>query len=193
MTQKVTRERLLDEGLALMLERGYGATGILDVLARASAPKGSFYHHFGSKEDFGVAVLRRFHAGQLAAFEAHLGRKDSPPLERVQSLFLATIEAYRAGGCLHGCLIGSFGQELADTSDVFRREVERCLASLAQRLAGTLREAQARGELEASRDVGALADHLIDAWQGALLRMKVRQDAIPLEAFFTYTLTPLLA
>jgi TetR/AcrR family transcriptional repressor of nem operon len=56
----ITKRRLLDVGLATLLERGYNATGIQDLLVATNVPKGSFYHHFGSKEDFALQVIDRY-------------------------------------------------------------------------------------------------------------------------------------
>ena len=60
MTTKSTRDHLLDECLGLMHGHGYNATGLTEILKAANVPKGSFYHHFGSKEDFAAAVLQRY-------------------------------------------------------------------------------------------------------------------------------------
>ena len=60
MTAKSTREHLIDVGLGLMHQNGYNATGLSDILKAADVPKGSFYHHFGSKEEFAAAALERY-------------------------------------------------------------------------------------------------------------------------------------
>jgi TetR/AcrR family transcriptional repressor of nem operon len=57
---KSTRDDLIDVGLGLMHQNGYNATGLTDILKAADVPKGSFYHHFGSKEDFAEAALERY-------------------------------------------------------------------------------------------------------------------------------------
>ena len=54
MGKQETKSLLLDHGVQLMLERGYHNTGIHDLLVAAGVPKGSFYHHFKNKEDFGL-------------------------------------------------------------------------------------------------------------------------------------------
>jgi hypothetical protein len=51
MAAKSTCEHLIDVGVGLMHQNGYNATGLTDILKAADVPKGSFYHHFGSKED----------------------------------------------------------------------------------------------------------------------------------------------
>src|SRR3954462_7769905 len=55
-----TRDRLVESARLLFWERGYTATGVNDILARAEAKSGSFYHFFPSKEALLVAVLDRY-------------------------------------------------------------------------------------------------------------------------------------
>ncbi len=53
-----TRERLIRAGLGLFQMKGYAATGLTEILERAGAPKGSFYHHFpAGKEALAIAAL----------------------------------------------------------------------------------------------------------------------------------------
>ena len=55
-----TKQRLLDAGLAMLLEHGYNDLGIQTLLAATATPKGSFYHHFKDKEDFAVHVIDQY-------------------------------------------------------------------------------------------------------------------------------------
>ena len=52
-----TRRSLLDAAARLIAERGYGATTVNAIVARAGLSKGSFYWHFKSKDDALFAVL----------------------------------------------------------------------------------------------------------------------------------------
>ena len=56
------RTHLIEVGLERMRKYGYGATGLQEILHQAGVPKGSFYHHFSSKEEFAAAVLERYGA-----------------------------------------------------------------------------------------------------------------------------------
>ena len=52
-----TKNRLIDAGLRMLLEKGYNGLGIQAVLEATGSPKGSFYHHFTDKEDFALKVV----------------------------------------------------------------------------------------------------------------------------------------
>jgi DNA-binding transcriptional regulator YbjK len=51
------RQHILDTAMPIILGKGFSAVGLNEILATAGVPRGSFYHHFGSKEAFGEALL----------------------------------------------------------------------------------------------------------------------------------------
>ena len=55
-----TREALIRCGIELLTEQGFRTTSIEEVLNRVGVPKGSFYHFFKSKDDFGTAVIENY-------------------------------------------------------------------------------------------------------------------------------------
>jgi TetR/AcrR family transcriptional regulator, transcriptional repressor for nem operon len=180
-----TKERLLEAGLAMLLQRGYSGLGIQDVLSETGIPKGSFYHHFESKEDFALQVIDQYMLEVHAGLDACLRDSPLPPLERVRDFFEKTREKYRGEGYL-GCLLGGLGQELSGVSDVFARKIEECFAEIARRIARCLGEAVRHGSLPRGTDTRHLADLLIDCWEGAALRSRLRRDPAPLGAMLDF-------
>jgi TetR/AcrR family transcriptional regulator, transcriptional repressor for nem operon len=180
-----TKSRLLDAGLAMLLERGYNDMGIQALLDATGAPKGSFYHHFRDKEDFALQVLDRYMEGVHAALDQCLADEARAPLDRVRGFFEMTTRKYREEGYL-GCLLGGVGQELSGTNDVFRRRIEDCFTHIATRLAAGLEEACAAGDLPPGTDCRRMADLLVDCWEGAALRTRLRRDPAPLEAMLDF-------
>lgn len=55
------REELVDIASALFYAQGYGATGIKQIIDEAGIAKGTFYSHFTSKEELGLAWLKKRH------------------------------------------------------------------------------------------------------------------------------------
>ncbi|MGM3057756.1 TetR/AcrR family transcriptional regulator, partial [Bacillus cereus group sp. BC334] len=74
-------------------------------MAETGTPKGSFYHHFRSKEDFALLVVDRYMQEVHQGLDMSLGNRDLPPLERVRLFFELSQEKYRQEGYL-GCLLG---------------------------------------------------------------------------------------
>lgn len=175
-----TRQRLLDAGLRLLLAHGYNDLGIQMLLRETGIPKGSFYHHFASKEDFALQVVDQYMAEVHGALDACLGDETLAPLDRVRRFFELSIQKYRTEGYL-GCLLGGLGQELSGVSERFRARIEGCLATIAARIAVSLEAAAARGDLPADADTRGLADLLVNCWEGAALRSRLWRDPVPLD------------
>jgi TetR/AcrR family transcriptional regulator, transcriptional repressor for nem operon len=188
----VTKRRLLDAGLATLLERGYNATGIQDLLVATSVPKGSFYHHFASKEDFALQVVDRYLADVHGLLDLALSDTERAPLERVRSFFERLLAMYSAQGYL-GSLLGLLGQELAAVNTAFRRRIEAAFDGIGRKLADTLDEARRRGDLPAEADPVQTANLMLDCWEGAASRSRLLRSPAPLEAAIEISFRTVLA
>ncbi len=180
-----TKQRLLDVGMAMLLEHGYHDLGIQALLAATDTPKGSFYHHFKDKEDFALQVIDQYMGQVHAGLDACLGDDGHPPLERVRRFFELVQQNYRKEGYL-GCLLGGLGQELSGVSEVFRLKVEGCFSEIAKRIAVCLEEARKRGDVAAESNTRHMASLLVDCWEGAALRSRLRGNAAPLTAMLDF-------
>lgn len=63
-----TRQHILDVGYSLIVKQGFSCLGLAQLLKAAQVPKGSFYHYFKSKEQFGEALL----TGYFEQYQAEL-------------------------------------------------------------------------------------------------------------------------
>jgi TetR/AcrR family transcriptional regulator, transcriptional repressor for nem operon len=187
-----TKQRLLNAGLAMFLEHGYNDLGLQALLTATRIPKGSFYHHFKDKEDFALQVLDQYMREVHAGLDACLADTGRPPLERVRCFFETTQETYRAQGYM-GCLLGGLGQELSGVNEVFRRKIEACFSAIAERLASCLEEARHAGDLPADSDAWHMANVLVDCWEGAALRSRLRREPAPLTAMLDFYLRSAVA
>jgi TetR/AcrR family transcriptional repressor of nem operon len=180
-----TKQRLIEAGLLMLLKQGYNNLGIQALLTATGTPKGSFYHHFTDKEDFALQVIDAYIAQVHAGLDACLQDKDRPPLARVRHFFEMTQQAYEKEGYM-GCLLGGLGQELSGVSEVFRRKIEWCFSAIAERMAVCLEEARLRGEIPTECDVRQMADLLVDCWEGAALRSRLRRNPASLNAMLDF-------
>jgi len=184
-TTHATKQRLIDAGLPMLLKHGYSDLGIQAVLAATGIPKGSFYHHFRDKEDFALQVVDAYMTQVHAGLDACLADSARPPLERVRAFFEMTRQSYRDDGYM-GCLLGGLGQELSGISEVFRHRIGACFSAISGRMAGCLEEARQRGDIAADSDVGQMADLLVDCWEGAALRSRLRKTPDSLDAMLDF-------
>ena len=169
----------------MLLEHGYNDLGIQAVLDATHTPKGSFYHHFRDKEDFALQVIDAYMREVHAGLEMCLEDPSRRPLDRVRRFFDLTRQKYRGEGYL-GCLLGGLGQELSGVSDVFRRKIEKCFSQIANRIAVCLEKARNDGDIAPDCDTRRLASLLVDCWEGAALRSRLRGNATPLSAMLDF-------
>lgn len=182
-----TKERLIGAGLRMLLENGYNALGIQAVLDDTATPKGSFYHHFKDKEDFALQVVEAYITEVHTVLDQCLENPELPPLERIRAFFGIVQQKYREEGYM-GCLMGGLGQELSGVHENFRKAIERCLSSIAARLSNCLKEAREAGLIAPNSDVRAMADLLVDCWEGAALRSRLRREPSSLGAMLDFYL-----
>ena len=191
MNAKSTRDHLLDIGVELMHRSGYNATGLSEILKAAGVPKGSFYHHFSSKEDFAAAALAQYvdHEGKHTA--SVLNDFRTPPLKRLKRYFTDLTKTYGQSSELPGCLMGRFSLEMAVDSPQLRKQISVSFAGWQQKIAAVLQEAVEQKELPRDTEPEPLAGFLLNSWEGALLRSQAEKSDAPLEIFLRYALDTL--
>ena len=175
------KNRLLDIGVALLTEKGYHGTGIKEILDTANIPKGSFYNYFPSKEVYGAEVIRHYIAPFIRQIEDDLANHDGDALAALETYFQRLIDDLQENQYQGGCLLGNLLGEIGDTSDKCRSALAEAVNDYAVTLATGLALAQRQGALRRDLSSREMADLLVNAWQGALLRMKIEHSIQPLE------------
>lgn len=179
------KAQLLEKGMAMLLRQGYHDLGIAALLEATDTPKGSFYHYFKSKEDFGLQAIDRYMEEVHRGLDLCLADESRAPLARVRHFFELSEEKYRTEGYL-GCLLGGLGQELSGISEVFRRKVEDCFSQIESRIAACLDLAVTRGELAKGTNTRHMAKLLVNCWEGAALRSRLTRDPSPLRQMLDF-------
>jgi TetR/AcrR family transcriptional repressor of nem operon len=175
---------ILAKGAQVMSRRGYHGTGVQEIVQAAGVPKGSFYHYFASKEDFSLQALEFFYEPRLQRYAEALGNSHLSPGQRIIGYYADVIAHFaRQEQIEYHCFIGTLSFEMAELSQPIGRRVEDILQRSASILAGCLQEARAAGELSEGQDCPALAEFIGNAWEGALMRMKVGGTVAPLNIF----------
>jgi len=167
-----SRERLLDTAVDLLQRQGYHGTGLIELLERSGAPRGSLYHHFpGGKEQIGAEAVARA-GGQVAGAVAHLLRARPSVPDAVEALAGLLAAGLEASEYQRGCPVATTALEVTPCSEPIRAAVqasfESWLAPLRERL-----EATGFGPEQAAQR----ADLTIAALEGALVLARARQNA----------------
>lgn len=180
-TNNDTKERILDAAVGIVLEKGFSGVGINEILKAVNVPKGSFYHWFASKEQFGVELLRYFGREALAYMRKWLEKKETLPnaYERLVAFHEAKISSMIEHDCQQVCLVGKLSAEVSSWSEPMRRQVAENSAAGIALLRQVIAEGQAQGSIRPSLDPAQAAGIIHDVWQGAYLRSTAQVQAQP--------------
>lgn len=83
--RKATRARILDAAVESLLERGYAATTVGEVQARAGVARGTLLHHFPTRIDIMVSAVTHIADQRTAQFDRELAVLP-PGAERMSAL-----------------------------------------------------------------------------------------------------------
>lgn len=171
------RSKLIDAAHLLVRQQGYSATSVDQICAAAGVSKGSFFHHFASKE-----------ALAAAAAEAWTSRANEfiftlPPWTRIKDPYerlLAHID-FRAS-LIDGpaeaftCYVGTMVQESFASSDVLRRASDASITAYSERLAEDIEAAITRYGIKNGITALSLAYHVQAVLQGGFILAKAKAD-----------------
>jgi TetR/AcrR family transcriptional regulator, transcriptional repressor for nem operon len=190
MVRPNVRQKIVDAGLKVLIEKGFNGCAVQDITEAAGVPKGSFYNHFESKEALGAEVVERY--GSDNPRRATLADTSIPPLQRLRAHFERLNEAYTDARFGRGCLLGNFSAELSDQSQLIRERLAHLYLSWSTDIATVIAEAQANGSISTKGPASDLAAFLLDAYEGALLRARVEKSGRAFDRFMTIAFTQIL-
>jgi len=180
--KQIKKDRLLDQGVALLLEKGYHATGLKEILEAVQIPKGSFYAYFGSKEEFAAAAVKHYIEPFIQRLSGHLQNPELDGLGALKAYYGELVEEVARTGFKGGCLLGNLMGEIGDTSPLCRDALLDAVGRYADLQKTALERGQKDGTVRTDKTAKSMADLMLNGWQGALLRMKVEQSVEPLQA-----------
>lgn len=183
-----TRLQILDTARALVASRGFSAVGLSEILGAAAVPRGSFYHWFRSKEQFGEALLERHFDGYLVQVDACLSAPGQTAPQRLLAFFSQWRSTQSSDDPQARCLVVKLSAEVCDLSEAMRGALERGTAQVIERLASCLAQGVANGELAACPDPAEVAQQLYQQWLGATLLARVQRRSEPLDQALAQTI-----
>lgn len=181
-SREIKKTRLLDQGVTLLLEKGYHATGLKEILDAVAIPKGSFYTYFDSKEQFAAETIRHYIEPFLARLSIHVENPELDGLTALRLYYGELIAEVEQNGFKGGCLLGNLMGEIGGASSMCRDALLAAVEQYSELQKQALHRGQQQGSVRMDYSAKSMADLLLNGWQGALLRMKVEQSVEPLKA-----------
>ena len=176
------RDRIVAASASLFHNKGYTATGLDEILDVARATKGSFYHHFRSKKEIALAVIKE------VVSEHFVRRMITPvveaprPLAAIRDVIRSLRTQTATEDLLTGCPINNLASELALQDP----KLQKALSALLERWqfcwAEALRKESQLKKRTRFKDAEELSMYLVAAIEGAQAMAKAQQSRAPLDA-----------
>ena len=177
MQHHQSKAKLLDATIKVVRTKGYNATHVEDVCAEAGVTKGSFFHHFKSKDDLALAALEHWksRAGELFAHADYHVAPD--PLDRVLAYVDFRKSLLRGELPQFTCFAGTLVQEAYATHPDIRAACESSICGHAKMLETDIAAAIAQHGTVAPVTAASLALHMQCVIQGAFILAKTTGGA----------------
>ncbi len=166
---------MLEAARDLIRQKGYSATTVDDVCTLAGVTKGSFFHHFESKEHLGVAAAEQFGIMAESLFDSAPYHQHSDPLDRV--LGYVDFRMQILGGEIYAytCLLGTMVQEVHSTHPELRAECNRQMSNHIDKIVKDVEEAKRLYAPDATWTAESVGYFIQTVLQGAFVYSKVKQ------------------
>ncbi|HSR55377.1 MAG TPA: TetR/AcrR family transcriptional regulator [Alphaproteobacteria bacterium] len=176
-----TKTKILDAAQNLVIERGFAATPVDDIIKATNVTKGGFFHHFPSKAHLAEALLARYAKEDLAVFDRLAERAEKlsdDPLQQVL-LFLSLFEEFVEDmpEPFPGCMFASYIYEGQQFGPAVHQLIESALTSWAKvyidKFEALLASRRPKMEVTAEQ----LGETIVCIMEGAFLLARAYEDS----------------
>ena len=179
-TARGTKDRILDSAQAFVLEKGFSATSLDDILTATGVTKGAFFHHFRSKADLAHKLVERFAEEDFAAFEEWDRRADALADDPYQALilFLKFFEEWLDGlpspfaGCLFAVYVYENSLFDVEINAYVRKSLKRWQGYYEEKFARVIALRPPRQQVTATE----LAEAIVSLLEGAFILSRAYDD-----------------
>ncbi len=173
--QHESKLRLLDAALDVIRSKGYAATTIDDICQEAAVTKGSFFHHFKSKDDLAVEAARHWSESTQSFFDNAEYHKAEDPLDRLLGYVDFRASILNGDAPCYTCLLGTLVQETYETHPAIRTACDEGLSAHIDALLPDIEAAKLRYAPEATWSAEGIGYFIQSVLQGAFIFAKVKQ------------------
>jgi AcrR family transcriptional regulator len=161
------RDRILAVASDLFRKQGYSETGINQILEESSSARASFYQHFPSKEDLGIAYLRESYGAQQFELLDYLKKRNPHPRNFMKSwVRVLKMEARREN--LYGCAMANLRAQTFAISPILENEVRTTANRILDSLADFIEKAKELGFMKQEINSALMARRLFSIYEGVI-------------------------
>ncbi len=175
-----TRERIMDMAYESIVQKGFAATSIEELVEAAGITKSGFFYHFKDKNDLARQLFDRFLTEDEAIIDTLEKRARELSDEPLQSLLIFLnlyAQVMDDMEALHpGCMVATVTYQERIFDPALKRMNEDYLMRTRARFRRWFEEIAAAHPPREQVDMDALADHLTVIVEGAIVLSKALKD-----------------
>ena len=166
MKKQPTREKLLDITFEEVYINGYTATSVDAILKKASVPKGSMYHHFKSKKELVLAMVKERLFPKMELFFDFARKEGLTVTDTIRGTFVSM--SRNKPLIIYGCPLYRLMVELSPTDKMFDRLLSARVVQMQDNLALLLQKGIEDGEFEERLPTKDVASYILESTWGVL-------------------------
>jgi TetR/AcrR family transcriptional repressor of nem operon len=175
-----TKSRIMETAKKLVLEKGFAATSLDEILRGTGVTKGAFFHHFRSKAELGRKLVERFADDDFELFDSFTSQSAAladDPLQEV-FIFLKLFEEWLDdlpepfAGCMFAVYVYENRQFEPDVNDFVAKAFRRWAAYYQDKFAAVLAARRPAVEIGAEE----LAEMMVSLLEGAFILSRAYDD-----------------
>ena len=175
-----SRERILSSAESIILQKGFTATSIEDILKKASITKGGFFYHFEGKSGLAEALIDRYLEQDAALFESLFEKArdlSEDPLHQLLIFLKLLAEKMGQMEQTHpGCLVATFTYENQQFKDEIRKKIVLGYESWRDMITQQLTKIDEKYSKQTKASNESLANMFISAVEGGILLTRAFMD-----------------
>jgi TetR/AcrR family transcriptional repressor of nem operon len=172
--QRESKTRILEAAMSVIRSKGYSATTVDDICRAAGLSKGSFFHHFKSKEELALAAAEHFSTMAAGLFAEAPYRAAVDPLDRLLGYVDFRSAILRGDLPEFTCLLGTMVQETYETHPPIRKACDQYISAHAAEVALDIEAAKRLYAPNAPWSAESLGLFTQAVMQGAFILAKAR-------------------
>jgi TetR/AcrR family transcriptional repressor of nem operon len=184
------RELVLEKAMHVFWAKGYECASMQELVDAMGINRGSIYATFGDKKKLHLDALDHFYKTEILHMMAPLDRPGSK-ISAIREIFEATADCACEDGDRKGCMMYNTAVELCPNDAEVNAKVSQGLKRVEECFFEALTEARAKGEIDDSKDVRALARFLTNSINGLRVMCMVFEDRSTLDDIIKISLASL--
>jgi TetR/AcrR family transcriptional repressor of nem operon len=167
--------KLLNAALNMIRAKGYSATTVDDICHAAGVTKGSFFHHFRTKDDLALSAAAHWSQMTEGFFADAPYRRLADPLDRLLGYVDFRVDILSGELPDYTCFLGTLLQETYATHPHIRMACERGLATHIDTLTRDVEAAKRLYAPSAPWSAESVGTFIQSVLQGAFIFAKAKQ------------------